>query len=146
MCAHDAGGATGGTKYYKNYCDDQVKKIVDQTKDFLNNLAENVCLAYLEEQSVIDQFKTKKTAVIGAFAATGESLDKKVVESYFSAFLGQIGSIINAFMASSYISEANLFQFEKKVLTAFEKSSMFQYYDSINSIEKLKKRVKKIDD
>jgi len=130
----------------KDYCTKQVKSIVDNLRDNLTNLAEKVCLAYLDEPAVIKQFKSSVTAVIGAAAFSGKAVSKEVEESYFKDMTNKIDSIVNAFVNTKTISTTNLYAFEQNLLTAFTSCSLFKYYDSINNIEKLKKRVKKIDD
>lgn len=146
MYANDAGGASGGVQRNKKYCEDQVKTIVEQTKDAMNKLAENVCLAYLNEQPVIDQFKAKKTAVVGAASTTGSSVSKSTEDSYLPLFSIEINKIISAFITNKPVIESNLFLFENDIIKAFTNSLLFKHYDSINSIEKLKKKVRKIDD
>lgn len=128
-----------------NYCTAQVKKIVDGIKESLQNLAENVCLEYLAEPVVVQQFRAKVTAVVGAGVTTGK-VTKGVEDSYFDTLTTQINGVIETFIKGKLITEQSLFAFQKSILVVFVNSALFKYFDGINSIDKLRKRVKKIDD
>jgi hypothetical protein len=130
----------------KNFCTTQVKKIVSGVRDSLQNLAENVCLAYLDEPVVIKQFKTIMPAVYGAAASTGKPVSKTIEDSYFKTLSSQIDNTIDTFLSKNTITEQTLFAFQQSILSVFVNSELFIYCDSINSIDKLKKKVKKIDD
>jgi len=130
----------------KNFCVPQVKKITKGLRDSLQNLAENVCLAYLDEPAVVKQFKTIMPAVYGAAASTGKPVAKSVEDSYFKTLSNQIDNAIDAFTNKNIITEQTLFAFQQSILVIFVNSTLFIYCDSINSIDKLKKKVRKIDD
>jgi len=84
--------------------------------------------------------------VVGAAASTGRTISREQENAYYASLASSIESRINALLASSSLTETTLYLFEKNILTDFVGSQLFKYFDSTNSIDKLKRRVKKIDD
>jgi hypothetical protein len=147
MKEQSSGGGGGSNQLLsKHYCLDEVEKTITEMRDRLRTLAEKVCLAYLDEPSVKEQFKAHTTAAVGAASSTGRTVSRDQENTYYTTLASAIESRIKSFLASSSLTENTIFLFEKSILTDFVNSQLFKYFDSINSIEKLKRRVKKIDD
>lgn len=127
---------------YSNLCSNDAQGIVDNLKKSIKKYFEDVCLSYLQDSVVIKKFESKLNGVQRAFRS--DTLTKEKENQFLNNLRVHYNPMIDNVIAQGLVSGSKLTGLNNSIVSIFEKSDLFKFYDSANWIEKLREKVKKI--
>ena len=140
--SQEVGAGAGCGKNYTSLCKDEAQNVLDKLRNKVRKYFEQVCLAYLDDPTVLKSFESKATGLQKAFRR--DNLSKEDEQKYISGLQSKFNPMIDNFLSTQVISTKNLQSLNTTIVSHFTQSDLYKYYDKANWVEHLKEKVRKI--